>query len=63
MWRSGGVVRSGGGGLVRCGGKTGYGEQWQFKTMGGRRAWTKYMSGGVTLLGISSTKHKERPLR
>nr|GEZ70343.1 hypothetical protein [Tanacetum cinerariifolium] len=27
------------------------------------RAWTKYVSGGVTLLRISSTKHKERPLR
>ncbi|GJR17105.1 hypothetical protein Tco_0965632 [Tanacetum coccineum] len=27
------------------------------------RAWTKYVSGGVTLLSISSTKHKERPLR
>nr|GEX50894.1 hypothetical protein [Tanacetum cinerariifolium] len=26
-------------------------------------AWTEYMSGGVTLLRISSTKHKERPLR
>ncbi|GJX28784.1 hypothetical protein Tco_0236863, partial [Tanacetum coccineum] len=26
-------------------------------------AWTEYMSGGVTLLSISSTKHKERPLR
>nr|GEV94655.1 putative reverse transcriptase domain-containing protein [Tanacetum cinerariifolium] len=26
-------------------------------------AWTKYVSGGVTLLRISSTKHKERPLR
>nr|GFA01639.1 hypothetical protein [Tanacetum cinerariifolium] len=26
-------------------------------------AWTKYVSGGVTLLSISSTKHKERPLR
>nr|GEZ78214.1 hypothetical protein [Tanacetum cinerariifolium] len=27
------------------------------------RAWTEYGSGGVTLLSISSTKHKERPLR
>ncbi|GKB61181.1 hypothetical protein Tco_0917367 [Tanacetum coccineum] len=26
-------------------------------------AWTEYVSGGVTLLSISSTKHKERPLR
>ncbi|GJX45640.1 hypothetical protein Tco_0262316 [Tanacetum coccineum] len=26
-------------------------------------AWTEYVSGGVTLLNISSTKHKERPLR
>nr|GFB16870.1 hypothetical protein [Tanacetum cinerariifolium] len=26
-------------------------------------AWTEYVSGGVTLLRISSTKHKERPLR
>nr|GEX37611.1 hypothetical protein [Tanacetum cinerariifolium] len=26
-------------------------------------AWTKYVSGGVTLLRISSTKHKERHLR
>ncbi|GKA00441.1 reverse transcriptase domain-containing protein [Tanacetum coccineum] len=26
-------------------------------------AWTEYMSEGVTLLSISSTKHKERPLR
>ncbi|GJY55491.1 hypothetical protein Tco_0454606 [Tanacetum coccineum] len=26
-------------------------------------AWMKYMSEGVTLLSISSTKHKERPLR
>ncbi|GJV49044.1 retrovirus-related pol polyprotein from transposon TNT 1-94 [Tanacetum coccineum] len=26
-------------------------------------AWTVYVSGGVTLLSISSTKHKERPLR
>ncbi|GJT12447.1 retrotransposon protein, putative, ty1-copia subclass [Tanacetum coccineum] len=26
-------------------------------------AWTDYVSGGVTLLSISSTKHKERPLR
>nr|GEY23467.1 kinase-like domain-containing protein [Tanacetum cinerariifolium] len=25
-------------------------------------AWTEYVSGGVTLLRISSTKHKERPL-
>nr|GEU46728.1 hypothetical protein [Tanacetum cinerariifolium] len=25
--------------------------------------WTEYVSGGVTLLSISSTKHKERPLR
>nr|GEV54118.1 integrase, catalytic region, zinc finger, CCHC-type, peptidase aspartic, catalytic [Tanacetum cinerariifolium] len=25
--------------------------------------WTKYVSGGMTLLNISSTKHKERPLR
>nr|GEY93501.1 hypothetical protein [Tanacetum cinerariifolium] len=25
--------------------------------------WTEYVSGGVTLLRISSTKHKERPLR
>nr|GFA80871.1 hypothetical protein [Tanacetum cinerariifolium] len=27
------------------------------------RAWTEYVSGGMTLLSISSTKHKERPLR
>ncbi|GJW85464.1 zinc finger, CCHC-type containing protein, partial [Tanacetum coccineum] len=26
-------------------------------------AWTEHVSGGVTLLSISSTKHKERPLR
>ncbi|GJS30759.1 hypothetical protein Tco_0491379 [Tanacetum coccineum] len=26
-------------------------------------AWTEYVSGGETLLDISSTKHKERPLR
>nr|GEY46884.1 ribonuclease H-like domain-containing protein [Tanacetum cinerariifolium] len=26
-------------------------------------AWTEYVSGGVTFLRISSTKHKERPLR
>nr|GEX98201.1 hypothetical protein [Tanacetum cinerariifolium] len=26
-------------------------------------AWTEYVSGGVTLLRISSTQHKERPLR
>nr|GFA22384.1 hypothetical protein [Tanacetum cinerariifolium] len=26
-------------------------------------AWTEYVSRGVTLLRISSTKHKERPLR
>nr|GEX20358.1 hypothetical protein [Tanacetum cinerariifolium] len=26
-------------------------------------AWTEYVSGGMTLLRISSTKHKERPLR
>ncbi|GKA86250.1 copia protein [Tanacetum coccineum] len=26
-------------------------------------AWTEYVSGGVTLLSISSTKHKEQPLR
>nr|GEU70906.1 hypothetical protein [Tanacetum cinerariifolium] len=26
-------------------------------------AWTEYVSRGVTLLCISSTKHKERPLR
>nr|GFA92525.1 hypothetical protein [Tanacetum cinerariifolium] len=26
-------------------------------------AWMEYVSGGVTLLRISSTKHKERPLR
>nr|GEW91831.1 hypothetical protein [Tanacetum cinerariifolium] len=26
-------------------------------------AWTEYVSGGVTLLRISSTKHKERPLQ
>nr|GEW53875.1 putative reverse transcriptase domain-containing protein [Tanacetum cinerariifolium] len=26
-------------------------------------AWTEYVSGGVTLLRISSTNHKERPLR
>ncbi|GJY57849.1 reverse transcriptase domain-containing protein [Tanacetum coccineum] len=26
-------------------------------------AWTEYVSGGLTLLSISSTKHKERPLR
>nr|GFB71669.1 hypothetical protein [Tanacetum cinerariifolium] len=26
-------------------------------------AWTEYVSRGVTLLSISSTKHKERPLR
>nr|GFC42216.1 reverse transcriptase domain-containing protein [Tanacetum cinerariifolium] len=26
-------------------------------------AWTEYVSGGVTLLRISSIKHKERPLR
>nr|GEY94403.1 hypothetical protein [Tanacetum cinerariifolium] len=26
-------------------------------------AWTEYVSGGVTLLSISSTKHKERPLK
>ncbi|GJT04576.1 hypothetical protein Tco_0839038 [Tanacetum coccineum] len=26
-------------------------------------AWTEYVSKGVTLLSISSTKHKERPLR
>nr|GEX22362.1 hypothetical protein [Tanacetum cinerariifolium] len=26
-------------------------------------AWMEYVSGGVTLLSISSTKHKERPLR
>ncbi|GKC41127.1 hypothetical protein Tco_1058849, partial [Tanacetum coccineum] len=26
-------------------------------------AWTEYVSEGVTLLNISSTKHKERPLR
>nr|GEW53476.1 hypothetical protein [Tanacetum cinerariifolium] len=26
-------------------------------------AWTEYVSGGVTLLRISSTKQKERPLR
>nr|GEU41155.1 uncharacterized mitochondrial protein AtMg00810-like [Tanacetum cinerariifolium] len=26
-------------------------------------AWTEYVFGGVTLLSISSTKHKERPLR
>nr|GEW32303.1 putative reverse transcriptase domain, ribonuclease H-like domain, aspartic peptidase domain protein [Tanacetum cinerariifolium] len=25
--------------------------------------WTEYVSGGVTLLSISSTKHRERPLR
>nr|GEZ46206.1 hypothetical protein [Tanacetum cinerariifolium] len=25
-------------------------------------AWTEYVSEGVTLLRISSTKHKERPL-
>nr|GEY02217.1 hypothetical protein [Tanacetum cinerariifolium] len=25
--------------------------------------WTGYVSGGVTLLSISSTKHKEQPLR
>nr|GEW81458.1 hypothetical protein [Tanacetum cinerariifolium] len=27
------------------------------------KAWMEYVSGGVTLLRISSTKHKERPLR
>ncbi|GKG11277.1 hypothetical protein Tco_0342677, partial [Tanacetum coccineum] len=27
------------------------------------RPWTEYVSEGVTLLSISSTKHKERPLR
>nr|GEU91855.1 hypothetical protein [Tanacetum cinerariifolium] len=27
------------------------------------KAWIEYVSGGVTLLYISSTKHKERPLR
>nr|GFA19642.1 transposase, mutator type [Tanacetum cinerariifolium] len=32
----------------------------QFK---GDGAWTEYVSRGVTLLRISSTKHKERPLR
>nr|GFB06153.1 PAS domain-containing protein tyrosine kinase family protein [Tanacetum cinerariifolium] len=26
-------------------------------------AWMEYVTGGVTLLRISSTKHKERPLR
>nr|GEW89487.1 hypothetical protein [Tanacetum cinerariifolium] len=26
-------------------------------------AWKDYVSGGVTLLSISNTKHKERPLR
>nr|GEV10601.1 hypothetical protein [Tanacetum cinerariifolium] len=26
-------------------------------------AWTEYVSGGMTLLRISSTKHKERPLK
>ncbi|GKG40925.1 hypothetical protein Tco_0470137, partial [Tanacetum coccineum] len=26
-------------------------------------AWTEHVSRGVTLLSISSTKHKERPLR
>ncbi|GKE00595.1 reverse transcriptase domain-containing protein, partial [Tanacetum coccineum] len=26
-------------------------------------AWTEYVSEGVTLLSISSIKHKERPLR
>ncbi|GKA57315.1 hypothetical protein Tco_0756503, partial [Tanacetum coccineum] len=26
-------------------------------------AWAKYVSGGMSTLNISSTKHKERPLR
>ncbi|GKE18690.1 hypothetical protein Tco_1426267, partial [Tanacetum coccineum] len=38
-----------------------YGFRWSVTPPDG--AWTEYVSGGVTLLSISSTKHKERPLR